>query len=86
MSESSVFRLYAEEAMRDSLNAVGETDKRDLQELAVIWAQAALMSDRVFGSSFTPSPHALDEAILRTPSLMEGVLKGRPPRSTSGEP
>ena len=54
MSESSVFRLYAEEAMRDSLNAVGETDKRDLQELAVIWAQAALMSDRVLGSSWSP--------------------------------
>jgi len=75
MSESSVFRVYAEEAMRESLNAGGEAEKRGLEELAVIWAQAALMSDRVFGSSFTSSPRPLDEAISRAPFLMERVLK-----------
>jgi hypothetical protein len=46
-----------------------------IEELAVIWAQAALMSDRVFGSSFTSSPRRLDEAISRAPLLMERVLK-----------
>ena len=56
MSEVSVFRLYAKEAMRSASTAVDESEKRTLEELAVIWAQAALMSDRVFGSSFTPSP------------------------------
>jgi hypothetical protein len=75
MSQASVFRLYAEEAMRESSNATGETEKRGLEELAVIWAQAALMSERVFGSSFTSSPRPLDEAISRAPLLMESVLK-----------
>ena len=72
MSDASGFRLYAEEAMRGSSNAVDEAEKRGLEELAVIWAQAALMSDRVFGLSFTSSPHPLDEAISRAPLLMEG--------------
>jgi hypothetical protein len=72
MSEGSVFRLFSEEAMRESSNVVGESEKRALEELAVIWAQAALMSDRVFGLSFTSSPHPLDEAISRAPLLMEG--------------
>jgi hypothetical protein len=54
MSDASAFRLYAEEAMRGSSNAVDEAEKQGLEELAVIWAQAALMSDRVFGSSWSP--------------------------------
>ena len=54
MSDASGFRLYAEEAMRGSSNAVDEAEKRGLEELAVIWAQAALMSDRVLGSSWSP--------------------------------
>ena len=60
MSDASAFRLYAEEAMRESLNAGDEAEKRGLEELAVIWAQAALMSDRVLGSSWSP----LDEIAL----------------------
>ncbi|MGB6662320.1 MAG: hypothetical protein WBE90_25370 [Xanthobacteraceae bacterium] len=54
MSECNVFRLYAKEAMQESLNAVDEADRRALEELACTWAQAALMSDRMFGSSWTP--------------------------------
>jgi hypothetical protein len=61
MSEGSVFRLCAEEAMRDASTAVDASERRTLEELAVIWAQAALMSDRVFGSSFTPSPRDVRE-------------------------
>ena len=58
MSEVSVCRLYAKEAMRGASTAVNLTEKRALEELACTWAQAALMSDRVLGSSFTPSPLA----------------------------
>jgi hypothetical protein len=53
MSEVSVFRLYAKEAMRDASTAVDASEKRALEELACTWAQAALMSDRVFGSSWS---------------------------------
>ena len=62
MSEGSVFRLYAEEAMREASKAVREDERRALEELAVIWTQASLMSDRVFGSSFTSS---LDGGLLQ---------------------
>lgn len=50
MLEASVFRQLAEETMRNSSNAANEDERRALEELAYIWAQAALMSDRMFGS------------------------------------
>ena len=55
MSDASVFRLFAEEAMRGAANAPNEDEKRALEELSCTWAQAALMSDRVFGRGFPPS-------------------------------
>jgi hypothetical protein len=61
--------------MRETSNVAGEAEKRALEELAVIWAQAMLMSDRVLGSSFASSPRPLDEAISRAPLLMKEVLK-----------
>jgi hypothetical protein len=54
MSDASVFRQLAEETMRNSFNAANEDERQALEELACIWAQAALMSDRVFGSSWPP--------------------------------
>jgi len=70
MSDASMFRQFAEEAMCGSSKTTNEAYKRALEELA--WAQAALMSDRVLGSSssssFTPSPRPLDEAISRAPT------------------
>jgi hypothetical protein len=54
MSDASVFRLLAEEAMRDSSTAINEGEKRALEGLACTWAQAALMSDRVFGLNCAP--------------------------------
>ena len=54
MSDASVFRLLAEEAMHDSSKAVSEDDRRALEGLACTWAQAALMSDLVFGSNSAP--------------------------------
>jgi hypothetical protein len=54
MSEASKFRQYAEEAVRASSKAADENDKRALTDLACIWAQAAAMSEKMFGSSFKP--------------------------------
>jgi len=54
MSDASAFRLLAEEAMRDSSKAACEYDRLALEDLACTWARAALMSDRVFGSSWLP--------------------------------
>jgi hypothetical protein len=55
MSDASVFRLFAEEAMRGAANAPNEDEKRALEELSCTWAQAALMSDGVFGRGVPPS-------------------------------
>jgi hypothetical protein len=48
MSEASQFRQYAEEALRWVSESTTEDDKRTLNELACIWAQAALQSERIF--------------------------------------
>jgi hypothetical protein len=56
VSEASVFRLFAEEAMRAAANAVSEDERRALEELAFIWAKAALVSDRTLRSRFTSLP------------------------------
>jgi hypothetical protein len=64
MSEADLFRQYASEAMRESSKATSESEKRTLIGLACTWAQAALMSDRVLGSSFVSSPPDIGEAEL----------------------
>jgi len=51
MSGADLFRQYAKEALRGSSKATNENEKRSLIDLACIWAQAALTSERVFGSS-----------------------------------
>ena len=56
MSDADLFRRYATEAMHESFEATSEHEKRALADLACTWAQAALMSERVLGSSFIPSP------------------------------
>jgi hypothetical protein len=68
MTEAEEFRQYAKEAMLGSLESKDESEKRDLLELATTWSQAALLSDGVFGSSFTPSPRDADEAKAPTRS------------------
>jgi hypothetical protein len=55
MSNANVFRQFAEEALRGSSEAVSQDEKRALEELACTWAQAALMSDRVFGFALVPA-------------------------------
>jgi len=51
MSDADLFRGYAKEAMQGSSKATSNSEKRALADLAYTWAQAALMSDKVFGSS-----------------------------------
>ena len=51
MSDADLFRQYAKEAMHESSKATSNGEKRVLGDLAYTWAQAALMSDKVFGSS-----------------------------------
>jgi len=62
MSEADLFRQYAKEAMHRSSKAPSENEKRTLIDLACTWAQAALMSERVLGSSFISSPRDASEA------------------------
>jgi hypothetical protein len=56
MTESDLFRQYATEAMHAFSKSTNENEKQDLIGLACIWTQAALTSERVFGSSFVSSP------------------------------
>jgi hypothetical protein len=62
MSDADLFRQYAEEAMHGSSKATSENEKRSLADLACTWAQAALMSERVLGSSFVSLPRDIGEA------------------------
>ena len=52
MTEADLFRQYAKEAMHSSSQSKSEDERRGLEGLACTWAQAALTSERVFGSSF----------------------------------
>ena len=56
MKEADLFRQYSEEAVHSSSHAKSENEKQALMDLACTWAQAALMSERVLGSSFVPPP------------------------------
>ena len=55
MSDADLFRQYAKEAISASSKATSENEKRSLIDLACTWAQAALLSERVLGSSFIAS-------------------------------
>ena len=54
MSEASQFRQYAEEALGWVGQSTTEEDKRTLTDLACMWAQAALQSERIFGGDESP--------------------------------
>ncbi len=66
MSEADLFRQYAKEAMREFSEVTSENEKQSLIDLACTWLQAALMSERVFGTSFVPSPRGIAEAASLT--------------------
>jgi hypothetical protein len=56
MTEAAAFRLYADEALRESFVAASEDEKRVLEELALTWARAAVASERAFGPDPTLWP------------------------------
>ena len=62
MSEAVLFRQHAKEAMDGSSKVKDENEKQALVDVAFTWALAALMSDRVLGSSFVPSLSDVGEA------------------------
>jgi hypothetical protein len=66
MSEADLFRQYAKEAMREAADVTSENEKRSLTDLACTWVRAALMSDRVIGSSSTSSPSDVAEVASPT--------------------
>jgi hypothetical protein len=58
MTQAELYRQYAMEAMARSSKITNENEKRTLIHLACTWAQAALMSEKVLGSSFKSAPIA----------------------------
>jgi hypothetical protein len=67
MGEAGLFRQYAKEAMHVASEVTSENEKRTLVDLAFTWAVAALMSDRVLGSSFVSSLCDVGEAASHAP-------------------
>jgi hypothetical protein len=68
MSDADLFRRYAKKAMHGFSKATSENEKHILADLACTWAQAALMSERVLGSSFASSPRDVGEEASRARS------------------
>jgi hypothetical protein len=68
MSDADLYRQYAKEAMHGSSKVKDENEKQALVDVAYTWALAALMSDRVLGSSFVPSLWDVGEAASHPPS------------------
>ena len=62
---SDLYRQYAKEAIHGSSKVKDENEKQALVDLAFTWAQAALMSDRVLGSSFVAESRQRDELARR---------------------
>jgi hypothetical protein len=55
MTDANLFQKFAQEALQQASKAKSEQEKQALQELALTWVNAALASDRVFGSGWTPT-------------------------------
>ena len=54
MSEPAEFRQYAEEAMRWANQSNTQDQKQSLIDLARIWTQAAVQSERIFSIKSSP--------------------------------
>ena len=58
MSESSLFRQYADEAMNRAIQSKTEKEKATLLELARTWMRAAIASDPPpMGVNHSPTDH-----------------------------
>jgi hypothetical protein len=54
MSNVDQFRQYAAEALRGARQSKTEESKQALFELARIWTEAAVQSERIFGVKSSP--------------------------------
>jgi len=52
MTEGNLFREFAKEAIQAASKAKSESERLTLNDLALTWVNAALASERIFGSSF----------------------------------
>ena len=52
MPDANLFQEFAKEGLQQASKAKSEQEKLALNELALAWVNAALASDRVFGSSW----------------------------------
>ena len=52
MTDANLFQEFAKEALQQASKAKSGQEKLALNELALAWVNAALASDRVFGSSW----------------------------------
>jgi hypothetical protein len=64
MSEANQFRQYADEALGWVGQSTTEQEKRTLTDLACIWAQAALQSERIFGLDESPPAERRRASVL----------------------
>jgi hypothetical protein len=64
MSDADLYRQYATEAIHESSKATNENEKRTLIEFACTSWQAAVMSERVLGSSFISSRREVGQQAL----------------------
>jgi hypothetical protein len=55
MADANLFQEFAKEALQQASKAKSEQEKLALNELALAWVNAALASDRFFGSRAGPS-------------------------------
>jgi hypothetical protein len=68
MSEVDLFRQYAKEAMRAASKFPGESEARDLIDLACTWARAATAGERILRSTLISPPRDVGEAASLTRS------------------
>jgi hypothetical protein len=60
MTEADAFRQFAKEATQDSLSAEDKNEKDRLSDLALVWTQAAVASDKVFGPRPALPPYLVE--------------------------
>jgi hypothetical protein len=80
MSDTSVFRQYAEEAMRKASDAKTEAERKASESHAYTWAQAALISDEGVAPNFISALRTVAEATpYRTSQTSENIASLHPP-------
>jgi hypothetical protein len=65
MPDANLFQEFAKEALQQASKAKSEQEKLALNELALAWVNAALASDRFFGSRAGPSSSSHRRCVMR---------------------